>query len=167
MDWMAVVIICLVVAMVVGPVMIMQPTKRQRRLAHLRSSAAAMGMRVQMEKLRNETYGVYQKSWPLTSKERRRVAPWRAERMPYAHGLHLAEYWQVNNPQAFAEALREQLDLTLARVPPSVAAVEVTADGVRCFWDERGDEQTLKAVGACIDGLIAAMVPFARRRPGG
>lgn len=164
MDWMAVIIMALALAMVIGPVLFMQPTKRQRRLAHLRAQATAMGLSVQMEKIKDETYGVYQKSWPLTGKERRKLQPWRAERMPYAHGLHLAQYWQVNNPQALTPVLREQLDSALAKVPPGVVAVEVSAAGARCFWNERGGEQTLLALAEWLDEFTAFTVPSARHR---
>lgn len=160
MNWLAILIVCLAMAMVIGPVMIMQPSKRQRYLAQLRAKAAECGLGVQMAKIKDETFAVYEKQWPLTEKVKRRIQPWRLDKMPYVHDIHIAEYWHLSSESDLPASLRSALPAKLANLPAGIQAVEVTRLGVRCYWDERGGEQALRSLAQWIDDFIEFMIPY-------
>lgn len=165
MNWTTIGIICLALAVVLGPVLFLQPSKRQRRLAALRMQAAKLGMDVKMAKIKDETYAAYGKPWPLTDKSKQKINSWRAEKMPYAHGLHIAGYWHASGEQALPSELVAVLGDMLDQLPEGVEAVEVTGRGARCYWSERGGEEALRALSAWLDNFIIAAVPFIRRQP--
>lgn len=163
MSWLAIVIVCLSVAMIIGPIMIMQPTGRQRTLAKLRTKAAKMGLRVHMLKWKDDTIAAYETRWPFPEKVKKRIVPWQVERMSYAHDIHIAGNWHVTAEQAMPQGLREALATMLAKLPEGVRVVEITHAGVRCYWNERGGEQTLQALAAWMDEFIQFVEPYIPR----
>lgn len=163
MSWLAIVIVCLSMAMIIGPIMIMQPTSRQRNLAKLRTKAAKMGLRVHMLKLRDDAIAAYELRWPFSEKVKKRILSWQVEKMSYEHDIHLARYWHVSGEQALPAELQKALPAMLAKLPEGVRVVEVTRVGVRCYWNERGGEQTLQALAAWMDEFVQFMEPYIPR----
>lgn len=160
MNWTVVVIVCLVVAMFVGPIMIMQPSGRQRYVAKLRTQASKMGLRVQMAKLNGDMTAVYGKPWPLTDKRKQRIPSWRLDKMGYEHEIHLAQYWHLSDVQELPASLKAALPELLAKLPEDVQAVEVSPSGVQCYWNERGGEPVLRALADWLDQFIQLMIPY-------
>ena len=135
---MPVIIVILVIALAVGPVMLMQPTPQQKRLAKLRGMAAAKGLIVGMA------------SWPDSQAAKakyymRYAAPWQSNNREklncllvyrdYSHELHIANNWEVHPkgasvPDAIKEALAEGL-------LPSIKAIGCGPQGVYVDWNEQ------------------------------
>lgn len=160
MNWIAIIIVCLAMAMVIGPIMIMQPSKRQRYLARLRAKAAEHGLTVQMSKIKEDTVAVYEKPWPLTEKVKRRIEPWRLDRMSYVHDIHIADYWHLTSATDVPVGVKSVLPAKLAELPEGVQAVEVTRLGVRCYWNERGGEQALQTLANWLEDFTDLMIPY-------
>lgn len=160
MNWIAILIICVAMAAVIGPVLIMKPSKRQKNLANLRAKAATLGLRVQMAKFKDGTIAVYEKPWPLTEKVKKRIQPWRVDKMPYVHDIHIAEYWNLTGEAELNADLKLKLPALFAKLPEGVLAVEVTRLGARCYWNERGGEQALQVLADWLEDFIQFMIPY-------
>jgi hypothetical protein len=159
MSWVSILIIGLVVAMIVGPIMLMQPSPRERNLAKLRTQASQLGLRVRMVTFQGQTLASYEKPWPLPESARRHLGTLRLERAAYAHELHLSQYWQVADGVTVSDALRPLLEPALTELPAGVSAVEITPNGVSCLWNELGGEATLQALSKWLSHSDRLMVP--------
>jgi hypothetical protein len=148
MSGVAIFIMVMVVAMVIGPIMMLQPSRYQRNLAKLRSLAAHLGLRVRIEKLNDETIASYERPWALAESEKKQILPWRLDKKPYAHDIHIAEFWQLSGELAITDPLRATLTELVLRLSEGVLAVEITSMGARCFWNELGGEPALNAIAA-------------------
>lgn len=115
----AVVIVVLVIAMAVGPVMLMQPSGRQRRLAKLRTAALGEGIRVSVSawpsKAGDCPIGAMRYGLPYGSDEREATKVLLV-RKNYQHELHLAGVWQKfpDNAQVNQKTLQLVQDNPLA-----------------------------------------------------
>lgn len=150
----------LAMAAVLGPILIMQPSKRQRHLAQLRAGAAAQGVKVHMVKLNKDTVAVYSKPWTLPEKVKKRILSWRLDKMTYVHEIHIAQYWQFTGEQPLDPNLKAKLPALLATLPEGVLAVEVTRSVVSCYWNERGGEQALQSIVEWLDAFTELMVSY-------
>ncbi len=134
----SVIIIVLVIAMAVGPVMLMQPSGRQRRLASLRQQAAGVGM----------TVGVI--AWPTKAGDKptgamRYGLPWLPEsrhsdklllvKKDYEHDLHTAGFWHKVAEQGVVKKATDQL-LNQDQVPAGVYALGFDGMGAFVDWSE-------------------------------
>src|SRR5690606_25355451 len=94
-----VVLIVAVVAMVVGPLMMMQPTSLQRRQEQLRTRATQLGLRVKITSLPRQTTDIDTPDaipmyyLPQEQEQRRTQANWLLLRGAYAHETNFIEQW--------------------------------------------------------------------------
>ena len=94
MSFWPIILIVLAIAMAVGPVMMMQPTTRDRRLAGLRQDAAQAGLHVRMsdyekgEKKRPVAVYTYQVNLP------KGTPTWSLIRRSYSHDIHFHATWE-------------------------------------------------------------------------
>lgn len=141
-----VVFIVLAVAMALGPVLIIKPSKRQQRQQYLRQKALELDLRVQMLSLADgqasQTCYVY--SWQQCDNfaEHRKSREFQLLRKNYSHELHLADVWQCTNKKD-QEGLA-QLSEPLAQLPESVLAVIGQPHGLGVVWLEKGGEACLE-----------------------
>lgn len=167
MKWL---IITLVVSSLIGSVMWVMPSPRERFQAQLRLKARALGFQVQIAQLtlprqRGETEGetlsvpVYrQLRSNLSGKEKDRWISWQvchAETLATT-GLPDGWSWIKGEGQLSADAL-EKLRQTLNGLPDDVVALESTPIHLSVFWRER-DERSLESIKTAIDPLIEAKV---------
>lgn len=136
-----VVIVILVVAMMVGPIMIMQPSKGQKRLAALRTFAQSEGVRVNASQIKEADGGPCWFYW-LSLAKKDQLPVMLLERKNYAHGLHVAEFWAFKGDSVKVCAAVEGV---LRKLPDSVCAFEVNAHAVGVHWTEAGGQKTLEA----------------------
>lgn len=147
-----------VVAMVVGPVMMMQPSAAQRRQEALRLHAIQRGLRVKIVSLpqqrtdREEPTAIPMFCLPH-SQGQQCVSEWLLLRGAYAHEAHFWEEWLwFKEPKITPKEcgwLREKLPF----LPKSVAAVGCDLGGVSVYWSEAGGESVL-------DGLADMLRDF-------
>ena len=163
MNWFAILITVLVLAMMIGPVMLLQPNKRQKRLAQLRTRAAQLGLHVKMAKFENESIAVYEKPWNLSEKQKSKIVEWRLQKMSYEHDIHVAKYWQLTSERPLPESIKDSLQDWLERLPEGVQGIEVTRLGARCYWNEMGGLQTLESLQVWLTEFANFMVPYISR----
>ncbi|BFM06978.1 hypothetical protein [Halioxenophilus aromaticivorans] len=151
-------IIVLVIAMAVGPVMLMQPSGRQRRLAKLRQQAANQGLTV-------STGGWPSKAGKRPTGAMRYSLPWAADdrhhdklllvKKDYQHELHVAGCWQLYSDQDQVRPSTEQF-LQSANLPAGVYAMGFDGLGAFVDWSEDRSED-LTAVAEFLLALRASV----------
>lgn len=140
MTWTLVFVLVSVFALMIGPVLWLQPSKRQRKLAHWRTEAAAKGIHVSMAKVGEDEWARYLLPWDR-SKLNLGAVQGRYTRRDYAHGLHLAEFWQLPENAELKENTKafELMTEFCQSMPKQVKAVELANHGLAVVWTEVGD----------------------------
>lgn len=163
MSWFVVVLVLLVFAMLVGPVLMMKPSPRDRRLANLRSQATNLGLRVSLQPLSKRMVAVYELPWEREEHTKLIGVEWMLERQSYSHEIHFADWWQwagEGRPPAAAVPL---LQAQMQSLPEGVLAIEATRLGLRCYWSEIGGEQRLTLLGEWLKTTAAIIRPYIHR----
>jgi len=145
--WMFIGVMVLVVLMVVGPVMMIRPTPRQRRVTQLRGAALPAGMTVRMGRLKESvgsqnsySIAIYCLPVPEVMKKAIKDTPrfnWRLLRRSMSHELHLAHYWDWEDRANAPSEINNKLLEWLTTLPKSVRAVEMTCYGPGFYWTEQ------------------------------
>ena len=89
MSWFVVFLMLLAFAMMVGPILLVQPSRRDRKVAGMRAKASQLGLRVSLQKLGEDNLAVYELPWSRTDQRPLMGVEWMLERKPYAHDIHL------------------------------------------------------------------------------
>ena len=131
-------IIFLVLCMAVGPVFLMQPTRRQRQVAGFRAQAAQRGLSVRITGYEDRSVAAYEMPWPGNTGRKYNQSAFSLTRKPYEHGLHIAEFREVRPPQ-LRNGLEDAMGAFLAQLPESVVGVTVSSHGLALQWLEKGD----------------------------
>lgn len=142
-SWLPLIFIVFAIAMAVGPVLMLKPSRYQQNIASLRSKALKVGLQVHSLPLKSsgdKLVPAYCLPWKKSSDDRK---PWLLERRRFKHEVHFSGEWDwVESLQAddvWSAALKGVLD----QLPESVLAVGNGPQGLCCFWSERGGEVTL------------------------
>ena len=142
--WMPLLIILAAVSLVIGPIMLMQPTKQQKRQARLRGRAAGLGLRVQLAGKPEglpEDGAFYCIPWDQAEGARQL---WFLRRTNYAHELHVANYWEWKERDDWvSEALLGEM---LASIPEDIFALNAGPQGLCVYWTERGGDERLQQI---------------------
>ena len=157
---LTIVMICIVVSMVVGPIMMFKPSKSQMRVAKLRELAAKKGLAVRLIVSNSEqTITAYTLKWPSQFVQRHRdKVNWQLERHDFTHGVHFSEEWDWANktniaPQCVHDAVRE----ALTHLPLGIDVVGANQSGLEVHWNERckgrSPEQCITEVCKWLDEL--------------
>ncbi|SDK23273.1 hypothetical protein [Microbulbifer yueqingensis] len=153
-SWLPLLIILLAVALVIGPVMWLKPSGRDRRLASLRQRAAAAGMIVQMSALpesRGEgTAAVYIARW---EDPRRLLTGWVLELQRMAHDMHFSGRWDWRNDRSAPEKAWQLLREMLAALPDDALGIHATQAGLGVQWREQTGDRGM-------DMLVTALEEF-------
>ena len=105
--WTPIIIIALAVAMVVGPVMLMRPSRLQQRQSRLRQYALEQGLRVQLQPLpdgaaspdERQMLPVYLLPPAPAAGGSRRLPPWLLIRHAISHDIHFSGHWDWRRGQ--------------------------------------------------------------------
>ncbi|KUJ84891.1 hypothetical protein AWR36_004440 [Microbulbifer flavimaris] len=145
-GWLPLLIILFAVALVVGPVMWMKPSDRDRKLAGLRQRAIRAGMTVKMKPLPTAlgegTAAVYYNRW---EDPRRLDVGWNLELQRMSHDLHFSDRWDWAGkaaPEASWQLIRE----LLKRLPEDACAIHSTRGGLGIQWQERSGDKGFETV---------------------
>lgn len=167
MSWSVVLFIGLVFCMMVGPILMFKPSRRQHRITRLRALAQHNGLRIRIGKLRDESVAVYARAWQRRPEDgidaASPFAQWALWRKDYSHDLHWSQYWEWRSKRAALPELKAMLQPHLAHLPPSVLALEADAGGVGCYWLESEGEATLNQLTETLKELETAMRPYVVR----
>lgn len=154
MKWAIIVVIMM---SLLGSMMWVMPSPRQRFLATLRLQASRMGFHVQIvrmtppraagqvepETLNSTAYRLPR--FNIEKKQRENFSEWQVFRLSAIANEGLPEGWSWGaGERALSEVQLEALNNFIAELPDGVVSIESTPVHFSLFWDEKGDENTLQ-----------------------
>ena len=163
MSWFVVFLMLLAFAMMVGPILLVQPSRRDRKVAGMRAKASQLGLRVSLQKLGEDNLAVYELPWSRTDQRPLMGVEWMLERKPYAHDIHLAQWWEWQGAGRPLPPVSAILEERLQLLPESVAALEANRLGLRCYWSEAGGEKGLATLAEWLKETAQLMTPYIYR----
>jgi len=135
-----VVFVLLAIALVVGPIMMMQPNSRQRKEIACRERAATLGLKVHLlpmpEAGGSRPVPAYCLPW---KSDRADLSAWILVRSGFEHELHFQGLWQWAAGSPAAEYWHPAIRQALEQLPDSVLALGNGPQGLSIFWNETGD----------------------------
>jgi hypothetical protein len=149
-----IIIVILTVAMLVGPILLMQPSRSQKRLAALRRYASAKGVRVSASSVKTTEGELCWFYW-LPLLEKSESIPRYFERKNYEHGMHVAGVWALT-PEDSGAVPGSWLTF-LTQLPASVYAAEANSHAVGVHWAERGGQETLDVIATLLTELVDSL----------
>jgi len=173
--WVTVVVV-LVVALMVGPIMMLQPNRSQRHATRLRALAEKHKLHIRLGQ--NPASGeprelaVYSRS--VNPKTEGSLRPWFAARQALEHELNFAEDWDWVRGGHAPEKLHAALKDWLPTLPAPIRAVVVTDQSVGIYWTERfwlqrenWDDSAQESVAYIIEALDRLFELSRIKRPDG
>ncbi len=152
----------LVLAMMVGPVMMLRPSPRDQQLAKLRAAALPLGLTVQAVSpaelgQTGAATGLmfYRMGWPSYFANHKREA-WLLLKRNYSHEIHYADHWDFSGSAPSAE-VKSRLKGLLQALPEGVSAVQSGHSGLAVAWDERGGSKRLAAIVQWLDDAVTQL----------
>ncbi|MEX2962130.1 hypothetical protein [Microbulbifer sp. TYP-18] len=166
-SWLPLIIVLFALVLVVGPVMWIKPSRRDRDLAALRQRAAKAGMTVQMmplpAALGEGSAAVYFGRW---EDNRRLQTDWVLELQRVSHAMHFAGRWDWRNGRAAPQSARAALVEMLGVLPEDACAVVASRGGLGVQWRETSGDPGLAALEAAL-GRFRPLIEQAIRLPPG
>ncbi len=182
MSITVIIIIAFTIALVVGPLMWLRPTPRDRQLERLRSHARSRGLNISIReipdpdprpqdrvssggKLLQPSLNVALYQLPLRlpgSIEARHAPDWEVIRLRHDVRSEVEEEmsagllpgWRFSRPGLpLIETVVGRLSQALATAPRGTAKVEGDAATVGLYWHERGAEDEVDAIGDLLESL--------------
>ncbi|TVS18166.1 MAG: hypothetical protein EA417_04270 [Gammaproteobacteria bacterium] len=182
MTTTVIIIIAVTIALVVGPLLWLRPSPRDRQLERLRGRARACGLNVSVREIkdpdpdasarvssggkpRNPTLYVALYEMPLRLPgrlEARHVPSWEVVRLRHARqspiedeaSAHLLSGWRFERPGLpLVEDVIGRLSAQLDRAPRGTIKIEGDSSNLGLYWQERGDEGEVDAIAKLLQGL--------------
>ena len=173
--WITWLIIVLAVAMVVGPIMMVQPTPGMSRIAKIRTAASQIGLTVRLDTSKSnstasaavrQTPVVYSLPHSKALRDRGPIAQWVLERKTYAHELHFHGQWDWRGAGRADTRQYPVLVALVEALSDDLSSIECNAGGLGCQWNEAcHGKSAADAVGEVRD-LLALMADKLERALG-
>ncbi len=151
-----VLVVVLAIALVTGPLLLVQPLPRDRYRAALRQAAASRGLRLTLEappRLATDTEEPV--PTPVYCRPGRRKGDshhWLLLRAAYEHPSHFLGHWCWRGPRA-PDDVQHLLGELLPKLPDSVSGVGAGVRGHYVYWNERGGDEVLARIDQCLLAL--------------
>ena len=162
-------VIGLIIAIILGPLLMLKPSRGTQRIAALRLQALQMGLIVQSHRhpaiSADAQWMFYLQPWPSFTKVAQ-MSTWALVKKNYSHEIHLKGQWDFQGTapqQTIAAILKNHLE----QLPEQVAGIEATSAGIGIYWNERGGEKMLKLLSAWLDDLVSTIALQPHNRPPG
>ena len=123
-----VVVLVAVFCLLVGPILMLKPSPRQRQLAAFRAQGIDLGLKVSTVVLDGTPYTVYTAPWPEERDFRFGAAPWTLVRKPYEHAIHLPRVWDYTDQHRAGPGTLEPVRALLERLELLDALVDSLHD---------------------------------------
>lgn len=166
MSWTVIIVILFALAMMVGPVLMLQPNAQHQRVAHLRALAIQKKLKVHLDTLHDEEIAVYQIPWPSTLKLQYGDVNWCLVKQKHPHEIHFEGRWEWRGRVTPMQPVIGYVQQHLAQLPESVQALAATPQGLSCYWNERGGVATLETIDAWLKQAQAQLWPMVQREVG-
>ena len=143
-SWWPLFLVIGAIALVLGPIMVLQPNNRQRQLAELRQTALKRGISVRLDSS-NKTaspIAVYSLAWPISVKTGR----FYLKKQDFAHDLHLLDYWYWQGDGRPPNSWLPPLKAMLRLLPEDIVGIECTKHSLGLFWLEKCNQTTLDTI---------------------
>ncbi|PCK10128.1 MAG: hypothetical protein COA42_00610 [Alteromonadaceae bacterium] len=167
------ILIILAAAMVLGPVLLIQPSKGAAKTAKIRELAALAGLRVSVlskddakrdknkDGLQSEArdYVEYSQRLPRTFEDiYQGDSCWSLTRCNYTHGLHFHSLWDWGGEARPNTRLEAALKTFIDQLPEGVSSLILRDDYCALHWNEVCIEQSPEDAVAGIQQLLVAFV---------
>ena len=159
--WVTVVAVVFVVAMLVGPIMLMQPSPQQRRLAKIRTMASKKGLHVRLgrnpasgEPKELAVYSLFETNKRLSYK------PWCLARQSLEHEINFLEDWDWVSGNHAPDNIHQRIKQWLPKLPAPIRAIRVSEQSVSLYWTENSwfeNAQAETSAPSCIDFIEAEL----------
>ena len=168
MKWAIIIVVML---SLIGSIMWVMPTPRQRFQAQLRAKAKPMGFQVQMvrltapraagevdaEKYSVMAYRLYRHN--MDKKTAALLQPWHAFRVEAIANDGLPDGWSWGFGEGvLSEASQQLLKEVIDALPTGVSSIESTPIHVTAHWDEEGTFDDLELIKTQLDRIVEAKV---------
>ncbi len=147
------ILIVLAIAMVVGPVFMIQPSKRQRKTAKLRAHAASLGMMVKLASSDKPALTGAFYTLPIKSKKKT-TSSWCLIEGNFAHDIHFFNKWDWQGKEQAAPGLADAIKTIIENFPDSISAFGINNMGIYVLWDEKCSEGDEKSAVENIQSLL-------------
>lgn len=165
MNIVVILVIIAVVALMLGPIMLMQPSPQQRKTAALRQYALQRGVRVSMQaspmvkdtENKSEMMPAYSFPWTENGYAKHQ---WLMLRTQYDHELHAYGVWdwRTRPNLGFEDELVDLLKRSLDLLPESVVGLGAGPQGISVFWDESGGQAVFDEILTSSSHIRSALV---------
>lgn len=147
MNLWTLVILILAVSMALGPLLMLQPSRRDQREATLRARAMAYQLSVSLEPLPRQATDMEEPRrtpvYSLSQPRGRSASNWLLVRGSYQHEWQFLGWWRWQSEARPSDAEIEVLRAWLPDLPESVQAVGANRKGWYAYWTEYGGETVL------------------------
>lgn len=152
-----VIMIVIVIALVLGPVMMMRPNPAQKNKERMRTIALAKGIHFSVKNLPQQAAD-HEKPAPVSVYffapiKNSQDSDWLLLRTSYEHAIHFLGYWAWQGDWRATPAEQAVLTQYLPLLPDSVRAVSVGSKGICVYWSEKGDEKVLEQIITLLESL--------------
>lgn len=150
MSYWPIVFIALAIIMAIGPIMMMQPSGRDKRLAGLRQGAATLGLQVRMSDYEGNSVAVYSLAVDLDDE----TQAWKLIKKSYAHGIHFYQKWQlVESSASIPASLEAPVKSYIDNLSSDIVGVEVNSKMVGLWWQEQHNTVTIGQIKSSLKKL--------------
>lgn len=148
------------VSMVIGPIMLLQPSSRQRYIALQRQRAAQLGLQVAVA-CGESSQSVMVYRLPVNLPEAMQSV--QLMRQSYSHGAHTYKDWQATHASAVvSDAVKWWLD----SLPQAVLGVEMGPHSLGLSWQDSDTSlcaDRVKALLVTLQSVLASKVPCSHK----
>lgn len=170
--WIAILVTVGAIAMALGPVMMIAPSKSQKRIAKLRSYANAHGLQVRLRQAPqgavvagHEGQAIAQYFFPWKGREdnkkRLQYQTWCLVKTSYEHDIHFRGVWQWANQDKAPASVQPLLQQVLSSLPDDVIALQADTHGLSFYWWETAEVEQLQSLIEVVGSIKAALETLA------
>ena len=140
--WLPVIMVFLAIVMVVGPIMMLLPSRGQQKVASIRAQATELGFSISTAYVKgNDGKLIHTTSYLLPFKDsEHRPKPseeWELKRFSYHHGVHFLGDWDWVEGSTAPEKIWPTLKECVANLPSGLSFIHCSRAGIGVHWDER------------------------------
>lgn len=156
MSFWPIILILLAIALAVGPIMMMQPSSREKRIATLRQEAAQAGLRIRMAKNNKEDDIKPIAVYTYLAELPEGTQTWSLLRRSYEHEIHFHKTWEWQTAtKGISSNKEEALFQFVDALSDDIVGLEVNENRVGIWWNEKPNTLTIGGVKQLLKELVS------------